>query len=149
MLTRTDGGLIVPQDSFESAVATALREHDPDLRLVPQGRDREGRTFYKVARYIGSERPVEFILTWGDITNGIAYPLSWGIVDEVKRHDRGSRGFDARDSDAINAEHRAELEKESRRQSEALLDDHRDRISGKKITAADRVRGHRPNRRRF
>ncbi|MBA2370736.1 MAG: hypothetical protein H0V71_03715 [Chloroflexi bacterium] len=81
---------------------------------MPQGTDRDGRPFYKVARYYGSERPVEFILTWGDITNGIAYPLSMAIVDEVRRHDRSMRGFDARDSDDLNAELVAKRLKDSR-----------------------------------
>lgn len=131
-LARTNGGLYVPQGSYEAAILRALQEHDSDLRLVPQGRDRDGRTYWKVARYCGSERPVEFILTWGDADS--AYPLSFAIVDEVKRHDRNSRGFDAEDSDTLNKRLLEERARESRELGEAIAEYHGDRMAGKKKT---------------
>lgn len=137
---RTDGGLYVPQGAYEAAVLRELRQHDPDLRLVPQGVDREGRTYWKVARYFGSERPVEFLLTWGDLEQGVAYPLSMAIVDEVRRHDRSMRGFDAEDSDTINARLRAKREQESRELGRAIAEEVHDRMAGKKSTPLFRGR---------
>ena len=139
-LSRTDGGLLVPQGAHEAAVSAALREHDPDLRLVPQDSDHYGRTIYKVYRYVGSERPAECILFWGDPTQNVAYPLSMSLVDEVRRHDRGMRGFDAETSDALNAKLLAARARESREMGEALAEDYQDRLSGKRRTILHRGR---------
>ena len=130
-LSRTDGGLFVPEGAHEAAVMRALREHDDDLRLVPQDSDHFGRRVYKVFRYAGSNRPAEFILFWGDPGKGVAYPLSMSLVDEVKRHDRGMHGFSAEDSDTINARLKADLARESREQGAELADEFRDHIAGK------------------
>ena len=133
-LERTDGGLLVPQGAYEESVARALKDHDPLLRLVPQDSDHFGRRVYKVFRYAGSERSAEFILFWGDPTNNVAYPLSYAIVDEVKRHDRGERGFSAEDSDTINARLLEESRRKSREEGQALAEEHADRMTGKKKT---------------
>lgn len=123
-LSRTAGGLYVPSGSYEAAVLAALQAHDPDLRLIPQGTDRRGKTFWKVARYMG-DRPVQFILTWGDISKGEAYDLSFGIVDEVQRLDRSTRGA-PEGSDAINRRLLEQREKDSRDLGEAIADEFRD-----------------------
>lgn len=137
-LTRTDGGLLVPLEGYEEAVRRALREHDDNLRLVPQDSDYFGRRIYKVFRYAGSDRPADFILFWGDAAKNEAYPLSMAIVDEVKRHDRGSRGFDVEDSDTLNARLREQRAREARELGEAIAEYHGDRMGdgsgGKKFT---------------
>ena len=90
-LTRTSGGLLVPEGALEAAVSRQLQELDPDLRLVPQDSDVYGQRIYKVYKYMGSERPALFVLLWGD-GHGNPYPLSSALVEEVKRHDRNMRG---------------------------------------------------------
>jgi len=99
---------------------------------VPQDSDHFGRRIYKVFRYAGSERPAEFLLFWGDPSSGVAYPLSMSIVDEVKRHDRGERGFSAEDSDVINARLVEQRRRESRDLGKAIAEEHGDRMAGKK-----------------
>ena len=133
-LTSTDGGLLVPQGAYEEAVARALKEHDPLLRLVPQDSDHFGRRVYKVFRYAGSDRDAEFILFWGDPTNGVAYPLSMAIVDEVKRHDRNERGFSAEDPDVLNARLVEQRQREARELGSAIAEEHADRMEGKKTS---------------
>src|SRR3990172_2038428 len=102
-LHQTESGLLVPEGAHEAAVDAALREHDPDLRLVPQDSDYYGRRIYKVAPYYAPDPPVEFLLTWCDPSGETAYPLSMAIVDEIRRHDRGMRGFDVPGPDVSNA----------------------------------------------
>lgn len=148
-LSRTDGGLYVPEGAHEAAVMRALREHDDDLRLVPQDSDHFGRRVYKVFRYAGSERPAEFLLFWGD-EHGNPFPLSSSLVDAVKQLDRNMRGFDPRNADAKNAELVARRRQKSREDGEALLQDYDGRLEGKKssppkrsvglLRARDRVR---------
>lgn len=131
-LSRTDGGLIVPEGDHELAVNRALREHDDRLRLVPQDSDHFGRRIYKVYRYNGPDRDADFILFWGDPGKNEAYPLSMQIVDEVKRHDRSSRGFDVEDPDVINARLIAENRAKAREEGEALVADVEAYTSGRK-----------------
>src|SRR5215510_10143671 len=90
-LIPTDSGLLVPEGALEAAVARELRELDDDLRLVPQDSDAYGRRIYKVYKYMGGDRPAQFILMWSD-EEGNPYPLSSSLVEEVKRHDRNLRG---------------------------------------------------------
>lgn len=135
-LSRTDGGLVVPTGAHEAAVQAALKQHDPDLRLVPQDSDHFGRTIYKVYRYAGSERPAEFLLYWGDKDG--AYPLSMGIVDAVRRLDRNMRGFDPTDADVHNAELRGERERTSRADGAELAHEFQKRIDGTFVAALPR-----------
>jgi hypothetical protein len=110
-LTRTSGGLLVPEGALEAAVSRQLRELDPDLRLVPQDSDAYGQRIYKVYKFMGPDRPAAFILMWGD-WNGNPFPLSSALVEEVKRHDRNLRGHESLpDAD----EHNRRLKSEARR----------------------------------
>ena len=93
-MIQSSSGLLVPEGALEAAVSRQLRELDPDLRLVPQDSDAYGQRIYKVFKYMGSERPAQFILMWGD-GNGNPYPLSSALVEEIKRYDRGGRGHEA------------------------------------------------------
>ena len=95
--SRLDSGLFfVEHGEDEARVSRALREYDADLRLVPQDSDTHGRRIYKVYRYAGSDRPAEFLLYWAN-ERGEPYPLSMRLLDEIKRHDKNTRGdkFDA------------------------------------------------------
>lgn len=152
-LSRTDGGLIVPTGAHESAVQAALRDHDSDLRLVPQDSDHYGRRVYKVYRYAGSDRPAEFLLFWGD-EHGNAFPLSMAIVDAVQRLDKNLRGFDPRDADVHNAALRMARERESRDWGDELAREFEGKLEGKKSSplhrsqslrrARDKVRARTP-----
>lgn len=90
--SRLASGLFVAETATDyMSVAQALRDHDSQLRLVPQGVDRNGRPIYKVLLDVGPERPAELVLAWMDDSFEEALPLSHRIVDEVKRLDRNSR----------------------------------------------------------
>lgn len=97
----TPSGLIaVREGSDHASVQRALRDHDPDLRLVPQATD--GRVAWVVYRYRGGDRPAEIVCSWRD-ANLDPLPLSHGLVDMVQRLDRNTVGRD-RDPDDVNRE---------------------------------------------
>lgn len=119
--TRRDDGLVLAQASQdEAAVARALKQHDSELRLVPQESDVLGKRCYKVYRYAGSERPAEFILAW--MKDGEALPLSMGLVDAVKALDRNSRA-PYQDEDELNAAMRERRDKQTADDIEAIRSD--------------------------
>ena len=90
--SQTDSGLsVLSQGADEAAVSRALRQHDNDLRLVPQDSDAYGSRVYKVYRYCGPDRPAEFLFLWGD-DYGNPYPLSMAVVERVKQFDKNARG---------------------------------------------------------
>lgn len=122
--SRTDSGLLVAENGSgdERAVARALRDYDPDLRLVPQG-VAGGRMAYKVYRYCGSERPAEFICFWGN-ERGEPYPLSHRLLDKVRSLDKNQRGSeDYRSEDELNEQAKAARERQAEEDAQALLDD--------------------------
>lgn len=124
--SRTDSGLLVAEHRVEgAAVARALREHDPDLRLVPQFSASMGGQYWAVYLYAGSERPAEFVTAWVN-EQGEPLPLSMRLVDRVQELDRNGRG-ETPSADELNA-----LEEERRRldaeqAAEDLYDDWRKR----------------------
>jgi hypothetical protein len=119
---RTTSGLVLAEHSQdEAAVARLLKQHDPDLRLVPQRSDAFGRTYYSVYRYAGSERPAEFIFAWVDDV-GAPLPLTSRILDRVQELDRNSRG-EYLNEDERDAQVRAERDKNTARNLEDLRDD--------------------------
>ena len=110
-LSRTQGGLLVPEGAHEQAVRDALKQHDSDLRLVPQDSDAYGKRIYKVYRWRGPDRDAEFVLFWAD-QYGEPYPLSMSIVDAVQLLDRNTRG-QIEDPDVRNAKLLAEQRKDA------------------------------------
>ena len=137
-LTLTGGGLLVPEGALESAVARALKEHDRDLRLVPQDSDAFGTRIYKVYKWNGPDREATFILGWWD-ENLRPLPLSMNIVDLVKHHDKNTVGR-PRDEDELDREFRAQKRKDYLRDAEAIVHDHADRVDGKKHQVLPRSR---------
>lgn len=104
VLTKTPTGLVVASHgSDEAEAARALRAYDSDLRLVVQGPDEHGPRSWRVYRYMGSERPAQFVCGWWD-EYGNPYPqLSvTGLLDMVRRLDRNTRGGEV-DPDRENA----------------------------------------------
>src|SRR6266498_675093 len=131
-------GLLLPEGALEASVAQQLRNLDPDLRLVPQNSDAYGRRVYKVYKYMGSERPAQFILMWGD-ENGNPFPLSSQLVEEVKRHDRNQRGHDTLiDEDAWNPRLEAERRKQAEEEIMEIGREYEKRISGKSYAVLPR-----------
>lgn len=104
--TRTDSGLeVASYAADEAAVARALKDYDPELRLAPQPSDGYGCTVYKVFRWQGNDRPAVFLFAWVD-EHGNPYPLSMQLLELVKRHDRNTRNR-ALDADVLNAQKKA------------------------------------------
>lgn len=139
--TQSPSGIVVASaGADEVTAAAALRQHDPDLRLVAQDTDAYGQRVYKVYRYMGSERDAVFVCGWWDEL-GNPYPLSvTGLLDLVQRLDRNNRGA-MQDADI----HNSELVAKRRRDAEADFDDivaeHKDRVDGKKMSPLPRSRG--------
>ena len=120
VFTQSQNGLVLAcEGSDEAACAAALRQYDPDLRLVPQDSDAYGRRIYKVYRYQGSEQPAVFVCGWWDEYGNPYEGLSvTGLLDMVQRLDRNTRG-QVLDSDTKNAE----LVERRRREANAALDE--------------------------
>jgi hypothetical protein len=119
-VTQTRGGLYVAEDSYDfQSVARALREYDPELRLVPQ--EQGGVRVYKVFKYRGDDKPAEFVAGWWD-EQLRPLPLSHRLVDEVKRL-RPENRHKRVDEDEFNAALREERRRDSERELEALADE--------------------------
>jgi hypothetical protein len=138
---QSDSGLVIATEGAdETAARHALMEHDRDLRLVPQNSDAYGRRIYKVYRYRGPDRPAEFVLFWGDPSTGEPYPLSvTGLLEKVKQQDRNLRG-DRVTLEQLEQRRRVEQQKDARRELDALVDEHRDRVDGRKSQPLARSR---------
>lgn len=118
----TDSGLVVAEQAMdEAAVRRALKEWDPDLRLVPQASEKLGTTLWKVMRTTGSDRPAEFVCAWQS-DRGEPYPLSMRILDLVKQLDKNTRSS-YQSVEERDARRRAELERETQQRNEDLADD--------------------------
>ncbi len=120
--SRTDSGLVLAEHGQdEAAVARLLKQHDRDLRLVPQRSDSYGRIYYAVYRYAGSERDAEFVCAWvGE--DGQPLPLSSRILDMVQQLDRNGRGAYV-DEDERNARLRERRALDEAQATEDLADD--------------------------
>lgn len=116
---RTDSGLVVAEaPQGDAAVARALREYDPDLRLIP-GVPGQGIP-YKVY-YDRGDRPAEHLCSWMDEVTGEAFPLSMGLLERVKQQDRNTR------SEYLDEDERdARFREEKARNTAAALEDCRD-----------------------
>jgi hypothetical protein len=138
--TQSPSGLVLAtQGVDEATAAAALREYDRDLRLVPQDSDALGRRVYKVYRYVGSERDAEFVCFWGDEL-GNPFPLSvTGLLEMVRRLDRNTRGT-AIDPDVHNARLVAQRRKEANDELDAIEQEYRARVDGKKLSPLPRSR---------
>src|SRR4051795_9638587 len=91
----TDSGLILRESGDGSAVARALREHDPELSLqVDQ---------FGLWRVYARDT---FVCAWEDADGPL--PLSMGLVEKVKQLDRNTASK-APDADELNARNQAEI----------------------------------------
>lgn len=125
--SRTSSGLIVREEAADHAsVARALREHDDQLRLVPQAVGDE--LVWTVLRFEGGDRPATIVCKWFDYERGEALPLSHRLVERVKMLDRNTRGRVA-DEDAAN---RRLIEKRTAEFEEHVDDIARDGLKGMK-----------------
>lgn len=80
--SRHGSGLQVAyQAADERSVAAALREFDPDLRLL--WKIRGGGQMWEVVKFMGHDRDAVWICDW-DSPDGQPLPLSHGLVQKVK-----------------------------------------------------------------
>lgn len=146
VFTQGPSGLVVAnQGSDEAACARALREHDPDLRLVPPGvlvqGERESRSdAWRVYRYCGSERPIEFVCGWWD-DRGTPYPQlsADGLLRMVQSLDRNLRG-DRVEADEHNARLLAERAREAHERFTEIAREFDGRLEGKRSAPQPRSR---------
>lgn len=137
-LVQGNGGLLVPQGALEAAVTRALRQHDDELRLVPQDSDVHGTRVYKVYRYNGPDRAADFVCGWWD-ERGTPYPLSMNLVELVQMHDRNTVGVPD-DEDVHNRRLREERRRDSEREGQAIVQEFSKKIDGKSHTILPRSR---------
>lgn len=139
----TNSGLVIASEGADEAAARrALIQHDPDLRLVPQDSDAFGRRVYKVYRYMGSERPAEFVCGWWD-DHGHPYDqLSvTGLLEMVQRHDKNLRGSRQASLEEREQALRQERYKDGRRDLDEIVREFDGRIEGKRSSPLPRSVG--------
>lgn len=119
--SRSDSGLLIAEtgSSDERAVARALKDYDPDLRLVPAVVNNQQA--WKVYRYAGPDHPALFLFMWGD-HYGNPWPLSMRILDKVRELDKNTQS-QARDEDALEARRKASNAKRDEDRTTDLVDD--------------------------
>jgi len=117
-----DSGLVLAEfGQDEAAISKALRQHDPDLRLVPRHSEKFGKRYYAVYRYAGSDRPAEFVCAW-TTDAGEPLPLSSRLLDLVQKLDRNTRG-EYEDENARERKRREQLERQLAADTQDLIDD--------------------------
>jgi hypothetical protein len=129
----TDSGLAVPlTGADEASVSRALKEYDSDLVLIPQDSDAYGRRIYRVARRVGGDRPVQWVVTWRT-REGDALPLSHRLVEKVKELDLNSRNK-VDDPDDLNAQLKVDRQKDYDVYMDDMVQDHLGTHKGRFIT---------------
>lgn len=117
----SSGLLIAGEGADERAVGALLRQHDPDLRLVPRIDPERECILWAVYRYRGTDHPAEFVCFW-QTRDGIPLPLSSSVLDLVQQLDKNTSSA-THDPDATNAQVRLERSKQKDRDYEAIRDD--------------------------
>lgn len=144
--TQSDSGLVVGNyASDEAACRRALAEYDRDLRLVPPGvfirGEQETRSdAYRVYRYVGSGRDVQFVCGWWDDA-GNAYPQlsASGLLEMVRRLDRNGRA-ERMDDAEHNRRVRESIRKEAREYVDEVVHEFRGKLEGKRSSPLPRSR---------
>lgn len=146
VFTQTGSGLVLAHSgSDEAAARSALREYDSDLRLIPPGLfvsgERESYSRgYRVYRYMGSERPIQFVCLWGNEYGEPYEQLSaTGLLEMVKRLDRNTR-YEHVDADEKNRKMLERRRKEADEGFQEIVDEFKDKIDGKKSSPLPRSR---------
>lgn len=135
--SRTDGGLVVASHGAdEAAVAAALKRHDPMLELSRQADPEYGCWAWTVLRRTPTGG-VEAVVHWREGGHGQPYPLSMRLVDEVQKHDRGTRGRVETIAEA-EEKHRAETEKDYRRDMDEIVREFGPKLDGKRYVPQPR-----------
>jgi hypothetical protein len=124
---RSDSGLVLPiTGADEASVITELKKIDPDLILFVPGMEISGepavnRWGWRVYRKRGGDQPPEFVCAWMDKWGNLHNELSHGLVDEVRRLDKNTRG---RQLDEVVREElrRQEFERDQEARGEGIAD---------------------------
>jgi hypothetical protein len=87
--TRTHGSLAVVEQTIDrKRIERELRALDPALFLDPEI-DLQGRFVWTVKEHIGSAVPPHLVFEWRDPQSKDPLPLTWGILDRVRRSEKG------------------------------------------------------------
>jgi hypothetical protein len=122
-------GLVVAwSEQDEKRIQQEIRQLDPALFLDPE-RDPETRQlFWTVKQWMGSGMRPHRVLVWRD-PDGTPRPLSFAIVEELKRKERkqdAERAF--LETLRENEEHLARLKAQTDAEYDAVDEEHRKRI---------------------
>ena len=138
VFSQSDSGLVIASEGADEATCrAALKQHDPDLCLVPQDSDAFGRRIYKVYRRVNNERS-EFVCFWGNPDTLEPYPLSvTGLLEMVKSQDKTGRNVEV---SLAERERRAAAERyrDGRRDLDAIVEEFDGKIEGKKSSPLPR-----------
>lgn len=139
--TTPDGIVVASRGSDYADTARALREYDDELRLVIQGPDEYGPQAFRVYRYMGSERPIQFVCGWWDeYLNPYPELSTTGLLEIVKRLDRNNRGHAPVDPVARNRELAARRRVEGRKRIDEIAHEFDGRLEGKRSSPLPRSR---------
>ena len=110
--SHTGSGLLVAEQAVTGdAVADALRQYEPSLRLVPQVDAAGGGLRWCVFKWCGPDRDAQFVCAWAD-EHGNARPLSMQLLEKVLMLDVRTRGG-APDPTKLNEQHLERHHKDS------------------------------------
>ena len=115
------GLLIAAEGADEHAVGALLRQHDPELRLVPRWDPEYECKAWNVYRYCGPDKPSEFVCSW-QTREGQPLPLSSRLLDMVQTYDKNT-SIRPPDPDELNAQRAAQIKRDHQTSMEALIDD--------------------------
>jgi len=104
------GGLLLAERAADTeAIRRALKRLDRDLILTRDFDSRFGQVVYQVRHRVSADRPPLLVLEWRS-ADGRPRPLSFGLLDELKRQECRARELyaaaDARNEQRIAEQHR-------------------------------------------
>jgi hypothetical protein len=130
--TDTGSGLLIAeQAASHEHVARLLKQHDPSLRLIPQG-GAGGGVLWTVYSWNGPDRPGTFVCAW-QTPHGDPLPLSSRLLEKVQQLDKRTVG-DPPDPDKANAAHVAAVRRDRRNALDAVADEHRPYIDRGRVS---------------
>lgn len=132
----TGSGLVLAEEAQdEASITRALKQIDPRYVLQKHPGEVEGGWVYKVFCIVNDSEPPIAIMSWSD-DRGRPLPLSFGLVEEVKKWRPENRGRRGPDADERNRRLREQTDQLRRDQLEAISDDHRPFVERNRLGVA-------------
>lgn len=117
------GLLLCEEPAAAADIATLLREHDPNLRLVPQPDEASGSLLWQVWYWNGPDQESSCLFSWID-AEGNPLELGSQIVEKAKLLDRRTAS-EAPDYRKLNEKQRRRVQAEKEQRFAEIEAEHR------------------------